>query len=113
MAMSFDASSLYTSDYYKTANETAQMESKLKTDNLSEASEDELLKVCKDFESYFVEQMFKAMERMVPKEESGTNEVKMFGDLMYQELAASATKQQDYGIAQKLFEQMKRNYGLE
>lgn len=113
MAMSFDASSLYTSDYYKTTTETAQMESKLKTGKLEESSEDELLNVCKEFESYFVEQMFKAMEKMVPKEESGTNEVEMFSDLMYQEMASSATKQQDYGIAQKLYEQMKRNYGLE
>lgn len=114
MAMSFDASSLYTSDYFKSTTQTAQMESTLKSDKLSGASEEELMDVCKEFESYFVEQMFKAMKKMAPEEEeSSAKEVEMFSDLMYQEMASAATKQQDYGIAQKLYEQMKRNYGLE
>ena len=114
MSLSFDASSIYTSDYYKTSNQTAELETKLKSAAQKEAESEELLEVCKEFEAYFVEQMFKAMEKMVPEdEESSTNEVDMFSDYMYQDMAKSATTQQDFGIAQKLYEQMKRNYGLE
>ena len=113
MAMSIDASTLYNSDYYKTSSATSELESKLNNSDLSSADEDELMDVCKEFEAYFVEQIFKGMEKMVPEsEESSNNEVEMFSDLAYQEMAKSATKQTDFGIAQKLFEQMKRNYNL-
>lgn len=114
MAMSIDPSTLYTSDYYKTSSEVSELETKLNSADLSSASDDELMDVCKEFEAYFVEQIFKGMEKMVPKsEETSTNEVEMFGDMAYQEMASNATKQTDFGIARKLYEQMKRNYGLE
>ena len=47
------------------------------------ATGDELLDACKQFEAYFLEQVFKEMEK------------------------------QGLGIAQMLYEQMKRNYNLE
>lgn len=106
-------SSLYTSDYWKTVNQTQELENTLSS-GVSEKSEDELMEVCKDFEAYFVEQMLKAMKKMVPENEESSNEyTDMFGDMMVQEYAEIATEQQDFGIAQTLYEQMKRNYGLE
>ena len=49
--------------------------------------------VCKEFEAYFVEQIFKGMEKMVPEsEESSNNEVEMFSDLAYQEMAKVCDK---------------------
>lgn len=105
--------SLYTSDYWKTVNQTKDMEQTLDSD-VSGKSEEELMEVCKEFETYFVEQMFKAMKSMVPENEDSKNEyTDMFGDMLVQEYAENATKQQDFGIAQTLYEQMKRNYGLE
>ena len=106
-------SSLYTSDYWKSVNQTRELENTLSTD-ASQKSEDELMDVCKDFETYFVEQMLKAMKSMVPEDEESDNKyTDMFGDMMVQEYAEIATEQQDFGIAQTLYEQMKRNYGLE
>lgn len=106
-------SSLYTSDYWQTVNQTKDMEQTLNSD-VSEKSEDELMEVCKEFETYFVEQMFKAMKDMVPENEESENDyTEMFGDMLVQEYAETATGQQDFGIAQTLYEQMKRNYGLE
>lgn len=114
MSMTLDASTLYNTEYYKSSSSTSELESKLNTTDMSNASEDELMDVCKEFEAYFIEQIFKGMEKMVPdNEEKSNNEVEMFGDLMYQDMAKSATEQTDFGIAQKLFEQMKRNYGLD
>ena len=37
--------------------------------NLSNASEEELMSVCKEFEAYFVEQVMKEVEKTIPKDE--------------------------------------------
>ena len=83
-------------------------------------TEDELMEVCKEFEAYFTEQVFKSLERMVPEsdEESSSTSSYMdyFGDMLTQEYAKSSTESNNgkgLGIAQMLYEQMKRNYGLD
>ena len=82
----------------------------------SKASDEELLDVCKQFEAYFMEQVFKQMEKTVIKDESsmGTSTalVDYFKDSALQELTKTSTETQGLGIAQMLYEQMKRNYGL-
>ncbi len=104
--------SVFTSEYLNNSNQTKKLENSLSGD-MKEKTEEELMEVCKDFETYFVEQMFKSMQKMVPKDEDSDNRyMDMFGDMLIQEYAKSATKQQDFGLAQSLFEQMKRNYGL-
>ena len=105
-------SSMYTSDYWQSVTNTKDLESSLSSD-MTTKTEDELMDVCKEFEAYFVEQMFKAMEKMVPESEDSENAyVNMFGDMLTQEYASSAVEHEDFGIAQMLYEQMKRNYGL-
>ena len=82
----------------------------------TQATEDELLDVCKQFEAYFMEQVFKQMEKTIIKDESssgtGTALVDYFKDAALQELTKTSTETQGLGIAQMLYEQMKRNYGL-
>ncbi len=82
----------------------------------SEATDDELLDVCKQFEAYFMEQVFKQMEKTVIKDESSSESnstlVDYFKDTALQELTKQSTETQGLGIAQALYEQMKRNYGL-
>lgn len=82
----------------------------------SEATDDELLDVCKQFEAYFMEQVFKQMEKTVLKDESSSESnstlVDYFKDTALQELTQQSTETQGLGIAQALYEQMKRNYGL-
>lgn len=103
---------LYTSDYWKSTQTTKNLEKTLESD-VSQKTDDELMDACKEFETYLVEQMFKAMQKMVPKNEEEENDyTEMFGDMLTQEYAKSSTSQQSLGIAQKLYEQMKRNYGL-
>lgn len=105
-------SSVYTTDYWKNSTQTANLEKKLTTDK-KDMSDSELMDVCKEFESYFVEQMFKAMQKMVPESEtSKSKEMNMFGDKLTQEYAKSATQGEGLGLAQTLYKQMKRNYGL-
>ena len=56
------------------------------------------------------------MQKMVPENEesSSSDYMEYFGDTLVQEYAKSATNQGDgFGIANMLYEQMKRNYGLD
>ena len=82
----------------------------------SKATEEELMDVCKQFEAYFMEQVFKQMEKTIIKDEksSGSNTalVDYFKDSALQNLTETSTETQGLGIAQMLYEQMKRNYNL-
>ena len=104
-------------DMYKTqAGQSAdKLGGELKTD-YSKASDEELMDACKQFEAYFVEQMFKEMMKTIPESESGSsytsNLMSYYKDNMVQEVASASTEQGGLGLAQMLYEQMKRNYGL-
>lgn len=110
-------SSMYTSQYLDTADSasTNKVENSLGKD-YSKSSDDELMSVCKQFESYFVEQLFKEMKKTVPKDEDestgGTSMLDCFEDTLTQEYASMTTERGDLGIAKTLYEQMKRNYNL-
>ena len=113
-----DISSIYNS-YLNTTGQTSSstnsIEKTLNSD-VSNATDEELMSVCKEFEAYFIEQVFKEMkESIVPAEESsGSNKTLLDyyeGNLMTG-YAKSASEQQENGLAQMLYEQMKRNYEL-
>ncbi len=81
--------------------------------SLDGAEDKELMDACKKFEAYFVEQVFKEMEKTVPEHDYGDNAanslVDFFKDSAIQELAGQATEGQGMGLANMLYEQMKRN----
>ena len=110
-------SSMYT-DYLTQQADNVQTNKLTNTasKNYSTATEEELMDVCKQFESYFMEQVFKQMEKTIMKDESSFGNssvlVDYFKDSALQELTAQSTETQGLGIAQMLYEQMKRNYGL-
>lgn len=103
----------YAADIRNTSE--TDLEGKLQTD-LSGATSDELMEVCKEFEAYFTEQVFKAMQSMVPDSDYSDSATKSTVDyanqMLVQEYAKSATENTDLGIAQMLYEQMKRNYNI-
>lgn len=100
---------LYQSDM-SNVNASA-LSSKLKQTNASEATDEELLDACKEFESYLIEQVMKQVQDSIPKsdEEKDNKYLDYFGDMMLQEYASVLTEQGDLGIAQKLYESMKTN----
>ena len=106
------------SDYLTSSasqNKASALESKLDSD-YSNSSDEELMEVCKEFESYFLEQVFDAMletTKVFSNEEESSYATKMvdyFKDSAVQELTQQATNQNGIGIAQTLYEQMKRQY---
>ena len=114
--MSMDINNVYNQYITDTASTTAKTSSLDKTldKDMANATDDELMDVCKEFEAYFLEQIFKGMKAtVVPAEEdTSMNMADYFEDNMYQQYAKDASEQGDYGIAQMLYEQMKRNYDL-
>ncbi|MCM1178965.1 MAG: rod-binding protein [Clostridium sp.] len=108
-----------TSDYYVNASKASAnaLENTLnKVDK--NATEEQLLSACKEFEAYFIEQIYKGMEKTIMKaddDESGSANQYMeyFGDMQIQAYAKEAANQgEGIGLANQLFEQMKRNYGI-
>lgn len=78
------------------------------------ATDEQLLDACKEFETYFVEQMFKAMRATVHKEGSSESSyTNMFEDTLYQEYAKNVADSGQLGLAQSLYEQMKKTYEIE
>lgn len=120
--------SLNTAATNNTTQAASALKDKLDKSDLSKATDEELMEVCKDFEAYFVEQMFKAMEKMShitsdddDDEDSAissnyaTQMKDYFQDELmskYAENASEANGGEGLGIAQMLYEQMKRNYDI-
>lgn len=94
---------------------TNKLENTLNSD-LSNSSDEELMDVCREFEAYFTEQMFKAMQKMVPEsddEDKSMGQLKdYFEGQMIQKYAEESAQGEGLGIAKMMYEQMKRNYNL-
>ena len=122
----------YADTYDKTSSDLTD---KINGTDFSKASDDELMSVCKDFESYFVE--LKSMEKMAKIDSDDDSSTSLFnsmasiggesdsamstlgsyfGDEMiknYAELFTESDNGKGLGIAQTLYQQMKRNYTLD
>lgn len=110
--------SMYSDVYASAANQSAtKLQEQWKSGNYASATEQELMDACKQFEAYFVEQMFKAMLKTTSFGESSTASTSTmmdyYKDQMVQSLAEQSTEQNSLGLAQMLYEQMRRNYGLD
>ncbi len=112
-------SSMYTDYISKQDTSATQLNNTIQNTDYTKASDEELLEACKQFESYFLEQVFKEMQKTVDcfKEEGSESDpnhtlVDFFEDNTMQELASTSTDIQGLGLAQTLYEQMKRNYNI-
>ena len=81
-----------------------------------DTTEEELMDACREFEAYFIEQIYKGMEKTIMKaddDNSSSSYMDYFQDMQTQEYAKLASEQGNgIGLASQLYEQMKRNYGL-
>lgn len=90
----------------------AVLESKLTKGNLQDATDEELMDVCKSFESYLLEKVLeKTKKTLTDSEEDDSPYMNMFGDKLYKEYADQITEHGELGLAQKLYEAMKRDFG--
>jgi flagellar protein FlgJ len=104
-----DSINSISSSYLSQSPKASNLENTLK--NSDSATDEELMEACKSFESYLLEQVFKGMENTIQKseEEEENDYMAQFGDMLYEEYAKAATENEGYGIAQMLYDSMKRN----
>lgn len=108
---------MYSDMYSTAANQSAsKLQNKLTDADYSRASDAELMNACKQFEAYFIEQMYKGMMKTIPQSEETSNYTSsmtdFYKDQMIQSMAEQTTEQSGFGLAQMLYEQMRRNYGF-
>lgn len=80
-------------------------------DAASSKNDEELMKACKSFESYLVEQLMSSMEELgkVPGQDDDEGEyTDMFKDTFRQSLAETVSSSSDIGIAKMFYESMRR-----
>lgn len=127
--------SLYT-DSTTYSSKTSSLENTLNNSDLSTADSDKLMSVCKDFEEYFVEQMVKSMVKMASVDGSSdaddysslfglssdsddsylSSMSSYYGSQMVTKLTESLcddTNGNGIGLANTLYEQMRRNYNIQ
>ena len=106
--------SVYT-DYLTSQAADSRKEAIQKKLGNSGTSDEELMDACREFEAYFVEQVFNAMlkttEVFSDKEDSYASKmVDYFKDGAIQQLCSQVSDGDGIGLAKTLYEQMKRQY---
>ena len=111
MAISFGTDSVYLQSMQNaSAAKTEKLSSSLSSIENGTATDEELMAACKEFETYLVEQVIKnTKSAMLEDEDSQGEYMKMFGDTLNQSYAEMITESANLGIAQMLYESMKRN----
>lgn len=112
-----DISSL-TSGYIARATDSAERANskaaKAAEKTYAGSTEEELLDACKQFEAYFIEQVLKEVKKTIPEadyqDQPTSNLVEYFGDEVLQTVSERIQTENNLGLAQQMFEQMKRNY---
>ena len=95
---------------------TNSITSKIQSD-YSSSTDEELMEACKEFESYFVEQVLNKMqEAMLTEDDENSGSIGQIKSLatesLMTEYASMISDAGSLGLADKLYEQMKRNYNL-
>ena len=120
----FLSSSFYVLNYFFYSNKESKQYTELKNqiDGVKNAQDsEELLDACKQFESYLWEQVYKAMQKSVDamkdeedKDGYANQMVDYFAGTTLQEIASRTTEEAEgaNSLANTLYEQMKRNYGI-
>jgi len=82
----------------------------------SNSTDEELMEVLKDFESYFIEQMIKQMKETFTDEDEESSIASQytdtFMDYAIEDVADMLLEEVGGSMTQQLFEQMKRNYNI-
>lgn len=84
----------------------------------SDSTEEELLQACKDFESYFVEEILKEVkENLTDDDEEEDSSISTLTDFhmdsVIELMADELVDEVGMNFTQQLYEQMKRNYNIE
>ena len=112
--MDISSMSGYLSSAMQSASDASSKAQTSAQRNYAGATEEEMLDACKKFEAYFIEQVLKEVKKTIPQTDSldgpTSSLVDFFKDGVLQDLSEDLQETQNFGLAQQMFEQMKRNY---
>lgn len=105
----------YTNYLSQSSAASARMD-QIKNKDYENASDEELMDACKQFEEYFVEMTLKEVFKTVDLFETGesssgamSTSKDLMKDSIVQKFAEKITEESNFGLAQQLYESMKRN----
>lgn len=102
---------LTSKDYssYISQSQTNTLTNQIKNSSSAEATDEEMLSACKEFEAYMVEQFFKQAQEMIKSEDDEEDGYAEYArDLQAQQYAKAVSDQGKLGLAQQLYESMKK-----
>lgn len=103
---------LTSKDYssYISQSQTNNLTNQIKNSSSAEATDEEMLSACKEFEAYMVEQFLKQAQKIIKSEDSDDENgyAGYARDLQAQQYAKSISDQGNLGLAQQLYESMKK-----
>ena len=94
---------------YVTQAQTSNLTNQIKKSTSSEATDEEMLAACKEFEAYLVEQVYKQVQSTIKSDsdEDDNPYADYAYDLQAQQYAKLVSDQGKLGLAQQLYESMK------
>lgn len=109
------------SEYLQSSSDATSKISSIQNRDYESSTPEELMEASKEFEEYLVEMVMKEMTKSVNlfglSSDSSDSAMSQVNDLakeqMIREMAQAVTDSGQLGIAQKLYEQMARNYGID
>lgn len=90
-------------------SQAGNLEGTLNNTNINNSTDEELMEVCKDFESYFVQKVFEEMKKTVHSSDDENSYMQYLGDIYTKGIADTVTESSSIGLAKQLYESMKRN----
>lgn len=94
---------------YVSQAQTSTLTNQLKQTSSADATEEEMLAACKEFEAYLVEQVYKQVQATIRSDDEEENQYTEYAhDIQAQQYAQMISDQGSLGLAQQLYESMKK-----
>jgi len=83
----------------------------LKRTNLTKLDDNKIKEVCQEFESIFIEQLFKSMRKTIQKNDwlNGGLKQEIFEDMLYQEYSKNIAKADSFGLWKIIYKSLKNS----
>ena len=94
---------------YVSQAQMGNLTNQIKKSSSADATDEEMLSACKEFEAYLVEQVYKQVQSTIKSDDSDDNPYADYAyDLQAQQYAKLVSDQGKLGLAQQLYESMEQ-----
>lgn len=94
---------------YVSQAQMGNLTNQIKKSSSADATDEEMLSACKEFEAYLVEQVYKQVQSTIKSDDSDDNPYADYAyDLQARQYAKLVSDQGKLGLAQQLYESMKK-----